>query len=214
MILPLRPIHQTTPTECYKACLKMVLSYYNQETSDEELDKFIIVGEKGGAYLDESARFAATKGFKTRGYGYYLGVLNPSDGKKTRRELIAHLKNYQPAKWQVKSNNFKSNFESWLASLEAGAQYRMKKPSSKIILKYLTKKIPLIISVNSSALRDRHEDPLMLHSIVVIGYEGNLVSIIDPRFGIVEQIDIKNVLFGIQQSRIITHSLYMLAIWK
>ncbi len=204
-------IKQQTPMGCFIASLRMVLQCWGLKVTDEEIDQVVLKDEKGGSYLTELAWFARTKGFQVDCFAYNLSLLDPQDGVLSSDILIAKLqKRYE----EYKSEWHKTLCASTIRCLKAGVHYIIKKPSLEDMKSYLQKSIPLIVTVNFTALYNKKGDPFAGHDIVVTGIENNTVNYIDPLYGEEKTSDVENFIFALMQRRIVEASAYMIAVYR
>lgn len=83
-------------------------------------------------------------------------------------------------------------FDSWyelklqsaLCSIREGVKYVVQRPDLRVMLSYLQKGVPLIVTVNPPTLYSRQGLPNIGHDIVLSGYEGEKVfHFVDPANG-------------------------------
>lgn len=211
--IPIKPIRQVNPDSCSIACLMMVLDYYGIKVSHEEIINFIIKATpEGGSFVTEIARFAKSKGFKADCYAYNLYLTDPKDIELPKEKLLEKL--------EKELNNSKRDeyydlmLESTIKGIKEGVNYIIKKPNFSIIKSYLTKSIPLIVTVNYAALHNKQGNPFESHDVLLCGLTGNTVYFVDPEHAKIESINSSNLMFALLQRKIISSSAYLLAVLK
>jgi uncharacterized protein YvpB len=205
------PIKQQTPMGCFIASLQIVLNFWNENISYQEIDKALLKDDKGGSYLTELAWLGKTKGYQVDCYAYNLSLLDPKDSTLSETELLIKLEDRYK---EYKSEWHKTLCASTIRCVKAGVNYIMKKPSLDDMKSYLNKSIPLIVTVNFTALYNKKGDPFAGHDVILIGIEKKKVYYIDPYFGEEKATDLDNFMFALMQRRIVEASAYMIAIYK
>ena len=211
--IPIKPIKQLDPNSCSIACMMMVLDYYGLKISHKDIFDFIIKATpEGGSFITEIARFAKSKGFKVDCYAYNLYLTDPKDVELSKKKLLEKLeKELNDSK---RDKYYDLMLESTIKGIKEGVNYIIKKPNFRIIKSYLTRSIPLIVTVNYAALHDEQGDPFESHDIVLCGLEGERVYFADPEHAKIESIDSSDLMFAFLQRKIISGSAYLLAVLK
>jgi len=211
--ISIKPIKQVNPNSCSIACLIMVLDYYGIEVSHKEILNFIIKATpEGGSFVSEIARFAKSKGFKVDCHAYNLYLTDPKDAELSKKKLLEKLE--KELDDSERDKYYDLMLESTIKGIKEGVNYIIKKPNFRIIKSYLTRSIPLIVTVNYAALHDRQGDPFESHDIVLCGLEGETVYFVDPEHAKIESIDSSDLMFAFLQRKIISGSAYLLAVLK
>lgn len=211
--ISIKPIKQVNPNSCSIACLIMVLDYYGIEVSHKEILNFIIKATPGGSsFVSEIARFAKSKGFKVDCHAYNLYLTDPKDAHLSKKKLLEKLE--KELNDSRRDKYYDLMLESTIKGIKEGVNYIIKKPNFRIIKSYLTRSIPLIVTVNYAALHDRQGDPFESHDIVLCGLEGETVYFVDPEHAKVESIDSSDLMFAFLQRKVISGSAYLLAVLK
>lgn len=211
--IPIKPIKQLDPNSCSIACMMMVLDYYGLKVSHKDIFDFIIKATpEGGSFVTEIARFAKSKGFKVDCYAYNLYLTDPKDSKLSKKELLRKLE--KELKNSKRDKYYDLMLESTIKGIKERVDYIIKKPDFKTIKQYLTRSVPLIITVNYAALHDKQGDPFESHDIVLCGLDGNVVYFVDPEHAKIESIGSSDLMFAFLQRKIISGSAYLLAVLK
>ena len=164
----------------------------------------------GSSYNTEIARFAKTKGFDVDCYAYNLYITDPKDTHLSAKKLTKKLKDQMTNSWFDKEQTLL--VETTLKAIKDGVNYIIKKPSLKIITSYLKQKIPLIVSVNYSALHNSQGIISEGHDIVLTGLTKNKIVFIDPEHAKEETISPEDLMFAIISRRAISTSAHLIAI--
>lgn len=205
-------LKQTTSKTCGNTCLRMVLSYYGHEISEETILKKISKDQKGGTWLTEIAWFAKTLGLKPTCFAYNLYLTNPSKDKfLTPRALTSKLEKQRN---NLKDKWFAGLIKSTIKAVCSGVPYIIKKPDKELFKGYLRQSVPVILSVNYTSLYDKQGDPFKGHDIVLNGFEKDYFWFIDPEHGIKDKIHSDGLMFSLLSAKVIGRSAYMLIIKK
>lgn len=213
LLIPIKPIKQINKNDCSIACLMMLLDYYGINVSREEISNFIIKEDGGTSFNTEMARFVKNKGLNVDCLAYNLYITDPKidkflDKKNLLKRLESKLKNPKLDKF------FELQLKSTIAAVNAGVDYQIKKPDIDLILSYLDKSIPLSVTVNYAAFRDKQFDVFEVHDIVLCGKNDKELFFVDPEDGEIKSINYKDFIFAFFQRKIIQSSSYLLAIQK
>lgn len=211
--IPIKPIKQQG-RDCLMTCLQMILEFYEYKIDRAELDEFFIketVAFSINPELTDVAKFALKYGFTTdlHACNLFYSILkhNVSEDKVIKRLEILQKR--------AGNRKYKIQLESTLQALKAGTNYFVEIPNPKRIKEYLSQNIPVIVTVNYSALHDQSSEDLDTgHAVIISGLSGDKFYIIDPNHTAEELIDQNQVLFAINQDKPITTPGYLLAIKK
>lgn len=212
MPIPVVPLKQSTKNDCALTSLQMILHYYGDHSSPEEINDFLLKDNEGGSFLTELGRFAKHKGFTVNCYAYNLYFTSPEDARLSPFALLMKLKTEQNKPYFDEWH--RELIESTILSVAQGVHYIIQKPHLEMIRDYLHRGIPLIATVTSAALYHRQADPFVGHDIVLTGIENDTISFIDPDDGQEHQTTQKNFMFALLSRKIIAASACVLALMK
>jgi len=213
MKINVKPFIQETPNDCSITCVRMILNYYNINVSKKEIISFIVkVAPDGGSFLSEIARFAKSKKLNVDLCAYNIYLTDPSDKHLSKKKLLAKLEN------QLKNSTRDKYYDLMLIStikaIKENVNYIIKKPSIQGISNYITNGIPVSVRINYATLVDKQGDPFDSHDVVVAGINNDKVYIIDPADGSCKWFKKDDLMFAINQSKIISASAYLVAVKK
>lgn len=153
---------------CGITCLRMVLSYYKKEVSQEELEKFNEIRE-GINHLYDLGYITLKNNFKSSIIGYDFMLFN-NPNEENPEEF---LKNTE---FIGQSKDIK---ESCLKYLKEDGKLKVKIPSLKDINKYLDRNIPIILGIRAKII-DGTNQAHILHYIILESYDEENYNVIDP----------------------------------
>ncbi len=164
---------------CGVACLQMVMEFFGDKISYNDLVKQLKVYKGKGIYTTDLGILAMKYSYNT------LVVYNKSEvldkttenlTEKDIRKLNRYLKKLKESKKPFRRIlQIKKDTEF----IEAGGKYSTKLPNLDLINKHLKKRFPVIVCLNNRALRS-DPDRKSNHFVVVIGKEGNYYIVNDP----------------------------------
>jgi hypothetical protein len=211
MNMPIKPIKQETQKNCTSACLRMILNYYGCHATLSEINGFITKDSEGYSFETEMARFARHKGFQVDCFAYNLYLTDPKDSALTPSALLQKLEQERMHPWF--DSWYELKLQSTLRSIREGVKYVIQRPDLRVMLSYLQKGVPLIVTVNPPALYSRQGFPYIGHDIVLSGYEDeNVFHFVDPANGAKTNTPCDNLMFALLARGITALSGYMLAI--
>lgn len=205
-------LKQPTNKTCGNTCLRIVLSYYGYEISEETISKSIGKDNKGETWLTELGWFAKTLALKPTCYAYNLYLTNPSKDKYLLPRALANK--FERQRKNLKDKWFSGLAKSTAKAVRSGVSYIIKKPDKELFKSYLRQSVPLILSVNYISLYDKQGDPFEGHDIVLNGFEKNYFWFIDPEHGVQNKIHEDQLMFSLLSAKVVARSAYMLAIKK
>lgn len=97
--------------------------------------------------------------------------------------------------------------------MKGDIDFKMVIPSLDIIKKFLNKKLPVVIAVNSAVLFEKKKDLRIGHFIVLTGCERNKFYYNDPYFGQNKSISADKLIFALSNNTF-DSSAYLLIIKK
>lgn len=209
--ISLKPIKQESPNDCSITCMRMILDYYGLKISRDEIFKYIIKATPdGGSYLSEIGRFAKNKGFIVDMYAYNLYLTDSKDTDLDKRKLLEKLE--KELNNSERDKYYDLMLESTIKAIRENVNYFIVKPSFKIIKNYLNRKIPVSVRINYTSLVGEQGDPFDSHDVVLSGFKDKEIFLIDPYDASEKLFNSEDVIFAINQSKIITASAYLLAV--
>ena len=209
--IPVEPIKQETPNDCSITCLRMLLGYYGVKVSRQKIFDYVIKAtDDGGSFLSEMARFARNQGFNVDLCAYNLYFTSSKDAKLDKNKLLKKLE--KELRNSQRDKYYDLALESTIKGIKEGVNYLIKRPSPEVIKSYLKKRIPVSIRINYAALVGKQGDPFDSHDVVLSGLKDKKVYLVDPADTSQKWFDIEEVMFAIQQSKVISASGYLLAI--
>jgi len=208
-----KPLIQETSNDCSISCMRMILNYYNIDVSQKQIYSFIVKATPdGGSFLSEIARFAKSKKLNVDLCAYNIYLTNPSDKDLSKKKLLEKLDR------QLKNSNRDKYYDLMLIStikaIKENVNYIIKKPSIQAISDYVTNRIPVSVRINYATLVNKQGDPFDSHDVVVAGVNDDKVYIIDPADGSSKWFKNDDLMFAINQSKVISASAYLVAVKK
>ena len=177
-------IKQKSKVGCGAAVMSMVYKYFGKDISEKEIEKEIGGFLKFGSFATDHALMAKRLGFVVVCHSYNLEYFEPNDAKLSRQNLIKRTKLLIK---KEKKNLHKKELNSILKVLRSKVAFKMIMPSLDIIRKFLDKKLPVILIVNSVILFERKfggkKDLDIGHYIVLTGYQKEKFYYNDPYYG-------------------------------
>lgn len=209
--IPVKPIKQESPNDCSITCMRMILAYYGLNIPRDEIFKYIIKATPdGGSYLSEIGRFAKSKGFIVDMYAYNLYLTDSKDADLGKRKLLEKLE--KELNNSERDKYYDLMLKSTIKAIGESVNYFIVKPSFKIIKNYLNRKIPVSVRINYASLVGEQGDPFDSHDVVLSGFRDKEIFLIDPYDASEKLFNYEDVIFAINQSKIITASAYLLAV--
>lgn len=211
VLIPIKPLRQSDPNACSVTCMRMILSYYDLEVSNDEIFNFIVKATpEGGSFLSEIGRFARSKGFDVDLYAYNLYLTDPRDKILPSDQLVKRLEKI--LRDSQRDKYYDLMLKSTINGIKEGVNYIIKKPDFEIIKEYLNNNIPLSVRLNYASLVNKQGDPFDSHDVVLCGLRNKEICLVDPEDASVEWFNIDDLIFAVSQSKIITASAYLLAV--
>jgi hypothetical protein len=176
---------------CGPTCLHAVYQFFGDDISLEEVVRQTPRLENGGTLAVWLACQALDRGYRARLYSYNLQLIDPTwfvnpdtDIQAKLRQQIAHKK----------SRSLATATDAFLEYLERGGQLRFEDLTTKLIRKYLNKRIPILTGLSATYLYrsmrehgahsefdDVRGEPAG-HFVVLCGYDKlrHMVLVADP----------------------------------
>jgi hypothetical protein len=206
--LRVAPIRQDGPTTCTIACLRMVARYFGHEVDPSAVAAALFTDSAGCSYNTDLARIARRLGLEAECHGYNLYLNEPGDGALAPAALLAKMR---ATRATLADPWYRPMLESIVAALEEGVRYVVRRPTWAAIADYLRRGVPVIAVANYAALHDVRGDPFSGHDVLVTGYEGRKVFLIDPLHGAESCVDRDLLMFAIASRSAIGTSEYLAA---
>lgn len=173
MKLKVNHLQQRTSNSCGLAALRMIFDYYGDKITEEELDHQLKI-HSFGVFSNDLGTLALKRGYKVTSHTFHLPALG-----SLGLPFGAVITNKILDKVNLKSKD-KMTFVSWQNYLEAGGLLIWDYPQISLIQKYLSKKAPCLVSVNTAALGNYHKKWNNGHYLVATGFEREKVHVLDP----------------------------------
>ncbi len=184
MKLKVPTIKQKHKDGCGAAAMSMVYKYFGKDISEKEIEKEIGGFKKFGSFATDHVLMAKKLGFTIICHSYNLEYFEPNDAKLSQQNLIKRTKLLIK---KEKKNLCKKELISILKVLKSEINFEMRMPSLNVIKKFLDKKLPVILLVNSVILFERKfggkKDLDMGHYLVLTGYQKEKFYYNDPYYG-------------------------------
>ncbi len=176
MNLPIPYFKQERKNSCGLAVLRMVFKYYDEDVTEKTFLKDIKL-RSYGTLLTDLGIIALKRGYKVTIHTLHLPLIAPLLLPFETSITENHLKKIQPRKTD---NDTLSSFKKFI---KLGGTLIWETPRIKNIEKYLIKKIPVIINYNTAATGDYFKNWDNGHYLVVNGFNGTSVAVLDPDKG-------------------------------
>jgi hypothetical protein len=200
-------VKQKDKNGCGAAGMSMIYKFFGVNLSQEEIIKKIGGLTRWGSFTVDHALMANELGFSTTVYSYNLEYYDPSDSKLSRKELIK--KTGELIKKENRQYNIRE-LKSILKVLRSDVSYEMRIPTLNSIKKFLDKRIPVVVAVNSAVLFEKKKDLRWGHFLALTGYEKNRFYYNDPH-GIKGTISDEKLIFALSNN-VFDSSAYLLVI--
>lgn len=212
MKLKVLTIKQESRLGCGAAAMSMVYKYFGKNISEKEIEKEIGGFLKFGSFATDHALMAIRFGFTVVCYSYNLEYFEPNDAKLSQQDLI---KRTMFLIKKEKKNLHKKELNSILKVLGGEVDFRMRMPSLNIIRKFLDKKLPVVLIVNSVILFETKfggkKDLDMGHYLVLTGYQKEKFYYNDPYCGKNYSISSDKLIFALSNNALYC-SAYLLVV--
>jgi ABC-type bacteriocin/lantibiotic exporter with double-glycine peptidase domain len=165
--------HQEKSNSCGLAVFRMVLGYFGVEIPEKELGKKV-EQHRFGVFTTDMAVAANELGFTAKAFTFHLSLFGPLGipfGSKITREMFKKMK---VRKSDVVTKKTISDY------VKAGGELVWDYPRVERLEKWLKEKVPVIISVNTTALNRYWKHWNNGHYLIVEGVTGKEVEVVDP----------------------------------
>lgn len=165
---------------CCIVCLQMIMEYFGDKASFNELLNQIKLYRKG-TWLADGGKVALKYGYKAFFSHHDSDVLTKETENLTEKDLAKlekHLKNIKNGKYKkprIKAREIRKDIEF----IKIGGKYSTKVPTLNLIDSYLKRKIPVIVVVKNKSWKGE-PDNKSSHCIVLVGKEGNHYIVNNP----------------------------------
>jgi ABC-type bacteriocin/lantibiotic exporter with double-glycine peptidase domain len=210
MKLRVLKIKQKNKVGCGAAAMSMLYKYFGKDISEEEIIKEVGGLTKWGSFVTDHAFMARKMGLKVICHSYNLEYFNPIYEEKPKKDFIKRIASL--IRTEKRAYN-KRELESIKRALESDIDFSFRMPSLDILRKFLDKKLPVCIVVNSAALFEKDIDLEMGHYIVLTGYTKDKFYYNDPEDGKSKSISANKLMFALSNN-IFNSSAYLLIIRK
>lgn len=186
---------QPDDSTCGPTCLHSVYNYYNYPIDLDKVIQSVKTLDDGGTLAVLLAQDALRRGFQTVLYTYNLKIFDPSWIDFSNDQLVQKLEEQLNFKKGVK---FTEASKAYMEYLKLGGKLRFENLTTKIIKKYVSRKLPVLTGLsatylyqtqrehytsnNKSIYDDLKGEPLG-HFVVLCGIKGKFVYIADPYRG-------------------------------
>lgn len=189
--LELEILPQPNMMTCGPTCLHSLYRYYGEDVELGQVVKEVPMLEEGGTLAVLLGIHALRKGYKVHIYSYNLTVFDPSWFSKPGVDLAERLHSQALAKPHKKKLQYAT--QGYLEFLELGGKVHFEDLTSKLIRKYLDRRIPILTGLSATYLYhepreiddctydDLRGEPTG-HFVVLSGYnrEAREVLVADP----------------------------------
>jgi hypothetical protein len=212
MRIPVQIIKQEK-RDCLMVCLQMLLNFYKIKTTRDELDRFFI--EETTAFsinpdLSEVALYVKKQGLEVDLISCNLFYTHI--GNYPYLPPVKFIKQLEKLQKRAGNREYAIQIEAILRCLRAECNLILERPNLKRIEEYIQSGTPLIALVNSNALYDiPGEDLTTPHTVILCGIVADKFIILDPNHDEEKEIEKEQLLFAMQQAKLITKTGYLLA---
>lgn len=203
-------IKQKHKDACGPAAMRMLYKYFGKDVAEERIIKEIKGLTKWGSFVSDLAFMSKKLGFKVICHSYALIYFDPSFAKISRKEFIKRIKSLI-RKEKRKYN--KRELKSILRVLKSDIDFKMRMPSLDLVRRFLDKKLPVGLVVNSAAFYEKKRNIEYGHFIIVTGYEKDKFYYNDPSDGKSHSISADKLIFS-WSNNIFGSSGYLIVIKK
>jgi len=194
---------------CGAAGMSMLYKYFGKDILEEEIIKETGGLTKWGSFTTDHALMAKKLGFKVTCHSYNLEYFEPSDAKISRTRFIRKTKSL--IRREKRAYN-KRELKSILQVLRSDIEFKMRIPSLNVMRRFLDKKLPVCIAVNSASLFEKKKDLRIGHFIILTGYKKDKFYYNDP-YGKGRIISADKLIFALANN-VFDSSAYLLVIKK
>ncbi len=195
---------------CGVGAMAMVYKYFGKNVSQADIVKEI--GDLNrGSFTTDHALMALKLGFKVICHSYNLEYFEPGFAKISRANFIR--KTTVLIRKEKRAYN-RRELKSILEVLKSKIEFKIAMPSLDVIRRFLDKKLPVAIAVNSTVLfEEKFRNLTIGHFIILTGYEKDKFYYNDPRLEKKKVISADKLIFALSNN-VFDSSAYMLVIHK
>ncbi len=200
---------------CGPTTMGMVFNYFGEQENEAKIlaalgGTFINKRTKhAGTFCVENAQYARNMGFNVICYTYNLDLFEPSAVHYSKNQLRRHI--VQKLKEEKDKINLRI-LKAYLNLIDSGVDFRVKMPSLAEYRKFIDKKLPVMVAVNSKIYRESDSSNNWSgHYIALIGYSSHHFYFNDPIDGKEHKISDEKLWFALSNN-ILGSSAYMVVI--
>lgn len=164
---------QEKKNTCGVGVLRMLMRYWGVKLSEKEVLEKVPL-HSWGAYTTDLGVIALKRGFEVEAWTFHLGILGELKlawGAEVNLDILRRVK---------PRASDRATYESMVRYVKAGGKLDWDTLRVTRLKKWLDKKVPCIISVNTAALGNYWRRFDNGHYLVVEGYEGDEFWVVDP----------------------------------
>ncbi len=200
---------------CGPTTLSMVLNYFGEQENEEKILKSLggaFVNKRtkhAGTFCVENALYARKLGYDVVCYTYNLDLFDPSSVNYSKNQLRKHIaKKIGEEKDKINLRILKV----YLDLIDSGVDFRVKMPSLAEYRKFIDRKLPVMVAVNSKIYRESDSSNNWSgHYIALTGYSSHHFYFNDPIDGKEHKISDEKLWFALSNN-ILGSSAYMVVI--
>lgn len=181
------PRFKQTKMMCGPYALKQIFAYYGDDIDIKEIIKKTKARIDYGLWLSSIISLAKERNYKINFHTNSLKALDFSWERLSSKKIVQKLKRrLKSKKKQV------VNYKGFIEYFSKGGKVDFRPITKELVKKYLDKKIPVLISVNSTYFykrkrkyKDKFDDikgSEVGHFLVIAGYDKNRFYVVDPNF--------------------------------
>jgi len=164
---------QEKSNSCGLAALRMVFSYLGDIVSEKELSKDIKI-HSFGSFATDLGLIALQRGYRAQIYVFHLPLLG-----SLCLPFGSPIKINDLQKIKITPKD-KMTFESWKKYLGAGGKMYWDTPRISLVERWIDRKIPVIINVNTASLNKFWKNWDNGHYLVINGVKDASAYVLDP----------------------------------
>lgn len=181
------PYFKQEKMTCVPSSLQQVLAYYGKKAELKDMLKLFPMYEDG-TYEPYAGLYAMKLGFKPTLFFYNLKYMDPTWLKLGKKQFLKKLKTAIKISHK---KDIKRCLKSLIEYIQAGGKIKFQIPSRNLLIKYLKKNVPIMISLYSTILHNKKRydfkkdkpseyGELTGHMVVIGGFKNGKFFVIDP----------------------------------